>query len=114
MTLPSVHSWVSYVPESQTVTRPPPYSPSVISPSKPAYDSGWSSVWTASRFTDGSRGRPLGTAHETRTPSRSSRKSQCRALAWCSWTTKVSSAPGTTCPGGGTGSAVRAGSRLAR
>src|SRR5450759_3534434 len=30
---------------------------------------------------------PFGTAHEARTPSRSSRRSQCRARAWCSWTT---------------------------
>ena len=31
---------------------------------------------------------PLGTAQETSTPSRSSRKSQWRLVAWCSWTTK--------------------------
>ena len=35
----------------------------------------------------GSGGTPLGSAHETSTPSRSSRKSQCRRRAWCSWTT---------------------------
>src|SRR5436305_11922437 len=31
---------------------------------------------------------PLGTAHDTRTPSRSGRRSQCRLVAWCSWMTK--------------------------
>src|SRR5438270_13900755 len=30
---------------------------------------------------------PLGTAHDTPTPSFSSRKSQCSRRAWCSWTT---------------------------
>ena len=37
----------------------------------------------------GSSGSPLGRAHETSTPSRSSRKSQCNARAWCSWMTKT-------------------------
>src|ERR1700704_4229441 len=32
-------------------------------------------------------GTPFGTAHETSTPSRSSRKSQWSRRAWCSWTT---------------------------
>src|SRR5437763_9948685 len=31
---------------------------------------------------------PFGTAHETATPSRSRRRSQCRRVALCSWTTK--------------------------
>src|SRR5260370_1134302 len=30
---------------------------------------------------------PFGTAHDASTPSRSSRRSQWRARAWCSWTT---------------------------
>src|SRR5208283_4760875 len=34
-------------------------------------------------------GRPLGRAQETRTPSRSSRRSQCRLRAWCSWITNL-------------------------
>src|SRR5207248_6724157 len=50
--------------------------------------SGWSSVWTALRFSPGSSGMPFGTAHDTATPSRSSRRSQCSRVALCSWTTK--------------------------
>src|SRR4051794_41470216 len=102
------------------VTRPPPYSPAAIVPSNDAYSSGWSSVGTARRLTPGSSGGALGTAQLFRTPSRSSRRSQwTRSPAprgvWCSWTTKVSSCPaGSGRPSGGTGSAVRAGSRLAR
>ncbi len=36
----------------------------------------------------GSSGIPLGTAHEASTPSCSRRRSQCRRVAECSWTTK--------------------------
>src|SRR3954447_11250421 len=102
------------------VTCPPPYSPAAIAPSKDAYSSGWSSVGTARRFTPGSSGGAFGTAQLFRTPSRSSRRSQCTRSprprgVWCSWTTNVSSSPaGSGCPSAGTGSAVRAGSRLAR
>src|SRR5438067_7615871 len=55
---------------------------------------------------------PLGTAHETPTPSFSSRKSQCNRRAWCSWTTNrgaLVSLRGTLAPGSG----VRLKSRLA-
>src|SRR3954447_1117079 len=102
------------------VTCPPPYSPAAMAPSNEAYSSGWSSVGTASRFTPGSSGGAFGTAQLFRTPSRSSRRSQCTRFprprgVWCSWTTNVSSSPtGSGCPSAGTGSAVRAGSRLAR
>src|SRR5688572_31916131 len=102
------------------VTCPPPYSPAAISPEKDAYSSGWSSVGTASRLAPGLVGGPLGTAQLFRTPSRSSRRSQCTRSApprgvWCSWTTNVSSSPtGNGWPAAGTGSAVRRGSRLAR
>src|SRR5205823_17530 len=47
---------------------------------------------------------PLGTAHETPTPSFSSRRSQWRRLAWCSWTTNRSARAGlrsTRAPGSG-------------
>src|SRR5438552_6126672 len=47
---------------------------------------------------------PLGTAHDTPTPSFSSRKSQCRRRAWCSWTTNrgaLVSLRGTLAPGSG-------------
>src|SRR6476661_4548258 len=103
------------------VTEPPPYSPPAIVPAKDAYSSGWSSVGTASRFTPGTSGGPFGTAQLFRTPSRSSRRSQCTRSpvrprgVWCSWTTNVSSLPtGSALPAAGTGSAVRAGSRFAR
>src|SRR6266550_5023614 len=69
------------------VTVPPPYSPFGISPANLKYSSGWSSTWTARWFFFGSGGMPLGTAHETPTPSFSSRKSQWSRRAWCSWTT---------------------------
>src|SRR3954454_15722376 len=102
-------------------TLPPPYSPAAMAPENDAYSSGWSSVGTASRFGPRRVGGPLGTAQLFRTPSRSSRRSQWIRSpvrprgVWCSWTTKVSSAPvGRAAPGGGTGSAVRPGSRLAR
>ena len=61
----------------------------------------------------GSSGRPFGTAHETSTPSRSSRTSQCRLRAWCSWMTNVSSFPSGSGPDGGTGSGC-GGSRIPR
>src|SRR3954454_24933926 len=106
------------------LTCPPPYSPAAMVPSNEAYSSGWSSVGTARRFTPGSSGGAFGTAQLFRTPSRSSRRAQCTRSprprgVWCSWTTKVapsSSGPriGRGCPSRGTGSAVRAGSRLAR
>src|SRR4051812_23248843 len=102
------------------LTWPPPYSPAAMAPSKEAYSSGWSSVGTARRFTPGSSGGDFGTAQLFRTPSRSSRRSQCTRSprprgVWCSWTTKVSSSPtGRGCPGGGTGSAGRARAPLAR
>src|SRR5215213_9923533 len=103
------------------LTCPPPYSPAVIVPEKEAYSSGWSSVGTASRLVPGLVGGPLGTAQLFRTPSRSRRRSQCTRSpvrprgVWCSCTTKVSPLPsGSGLPEGGTGSAVRAGSRLAR
>jgi hypothetical protein len=44
-------------------------------------------VWTARWLRLGSVGSALGTAKETRTPSRSRRRSQCSRVAWCSWTT---------------------------
>src|SRR3954469_23276417 len=103
------------------VTSPPPYSPVAIVPLNDAYSSGWSSVGTASRLAPCSVGGPFGTAQLFRTPSRSSRRSQCTRSpvrprgVWCSWTTKVSSLPcGNALPAAGTGSAVRRGSRLAR
>src|SRR5713226_2295852 len=49
-------------------------------------------------------GTPFGTAHETSTPSFSSRKSQCSLRAWCSWTTNrgaLVSLRGTLAPGSG-------------
>src|SRR5438105_6374228 len=112
MTSRSDHFSVSYVPSSQINTWPPPYSPFGISPANLKYSSGWSSTWTARWFFLGSGGMPLGTAHETPTPSRSRRKSQCRRRAWCSWTTNrgaLVSLRGTLAPGSG----VRLKSRLA-
>src|SRR5438874_3512400 len=47
---------------------------------------------------------PLGIAHDTPTPSFSSRKSQCSRRAWCSWTTNrgaLVSLRGTLAPGSG-------------
>src|SRR4051794_2199373 len=101
-------------------TSPPPYSPAAMVPSKAAYSSGWSSVGTASRLGPVVVGGPLGTAQLLRTPSRSRRRSQWTRSPvprgmWCSWTTKVSPPPaGRGASADGTGSAVRAGSRLAR
>ncbi|CFR99869.1 Uncharacterised protein [Mycobacterium tuberculosis] len=57
------------------ITLPAPYSPLGIAPSNVAYSSGWSSVCIARWLTDVLSGRFFGTAHETSTPSRSSRKS---------------------------------------
>jgi len=65
----------------QTITGPAPYCPAGISPSKSMYCSGWSSVWTASRFSCGSGGMPLGIAQEASTRSCSRRRSQCRRVA---------------------------------
>src|SRR3954462_9270882 len=100
---------------------PAPYSPDAIAPENDAYSRGGASGGTASRFSSGTSGGPFGTAQLFRTPSRSSRRSQCTRSpvrprgVWCSCTTNVSSFPaGSGCPAGGTGSAVRAGSRLAR
>src|ERR671918_2234904 len=70
------------------MTGPPPYSPSGITPSNVAYSRGWSSVGMASRFSRGSVDGPFGTAHDFSTPSASSRKSQCIAVASCCWITK--------------------------
>src|SRR5215208_5722867 len=52
---------------------------------------------------------PFGTAHDASTPSRSSRRSQCRRRAWCSWMTKR--LPSVS-PGLPAGSGVSAKSRL--
>src|SRR5712692_10621363 len=70
--------------------RTPPYSPLGISPANLKYSRGWSSTCTARWFFFGSGGMPLGTAHDTPTPSFSRRRSQCSRRAWCSWTTKRS------------------------
>src|SRR4051794_17631377 len=83
-----------------------------MTPSQVRYSSGWSSVCTAIRFSPGTSGMPLGTAHETATPSRSRRRSQCRRVALCSWTTKRLSAPPESRPGPGSGVAPK--SRLRR
>src|SRR3989440_12225991 len=90
-----------------------------MSPVKSRSDSGWSSVGTARWLTLGSGGTPLGSAHDASTPSRSSRRSQWRRRAWCSWTTKrgAPSAPGGAPSGPGrsssSGSGVAEKSRLA-
>ena len=65
----------SQVPRSQTITVPAPYCFGGIVPSKPPYDSGWSSTWIAMRFSFGSKLGPFGTAQLSSTPSSSSRKS---------------------------------------
>src|SRR4051794_27437208 len=117
----SSHFSVAYRPASQMLTCPPPYSPAAIVPANDAYSSGWSSVGTARRLAPCSSGGPFGTAQLFRTPSRSSPRAQCTRSpvrprgVWGSWTTNVSSLPtGSALPSGGTGSAVRARSRLAR
>jgi hypothetical protein len=114
MTSRAFHFSVSYVPASQIVIDPPPYSPFGISPENSRYSMGWSSVRTASRTVAGSVGRPLGTAQEASTPSRSRRTSQCSRRAWCSWMTKRCPSPGPAGSLSGTGSGVRRGSRLRR
>src|SRR5262245_22377703 len=103
---------VSYRPRSQTCIDPPPYSPFGMSPSKSRYSSGWSSVWTARLLRFGSGGRPRGTAKDSSTPSRSSRRSQCMLRAWCSWTTNRP--PGSPSPASPAGSGVASKSRLDR
>ena len=75
MTSPSFHFSSVYVPWSQMLTCPAPYSPFGMVPSNVAYSIGWSSVGTARWLRLGSVGGPFGTAHETSTPSRSSRTS---------------------------------------
>src|SRR6266699_4763210 len=114
LTSRSVHFSVSYVPWSQIVTWPAPYSPWPMLPSNVPYSSGWSSTWTARWLRFGSSGTPLGTAHETSTPSRSRRKSQCSEVAWCSWTTNESPFLRRGLRRRGIGSLVRLGSRLRR
>src|SRR3954452_3495285 len=74
-----------------------------MTPSHVRYSSGWSSVCTAIRFSPGTSGMPLGTAHETATPSRSRRRSQCRRVALCSWTTKRFPPAPASPPGAGSG-----------
>src|SRR3954470_7077601 len=70
------------------------------------------------RFSPGTSGIPFGTAHETATPSRSSRRSQCRRVALCSWTTKRGSGTEGTVPSvppsDASGSVVAPKSRLRR
>src|SRR3954452_9947985 len=70
------------------VIVPAPYWPAGISPWKSRYSSGWSSVWTALRFSSGVIGIPFGIAQERRAPSCSRRRSQCNRVAECSWITK--------------------------
>ena len=62
-------------PRSQIITVPPPYSPCGMVPSKVLYSTGWSSTWTARRFSPGSRLGPRVTAQLFITPSSSSRRS---------------------------------------
>src|SRR4051812_28139102 len=57
---------------------------------------------------------PLGTAHEASAPACSRRRSQCRRVAWCSWTTKRPAAAGSPPAAWPAGSFVLAKSRLAR
>src|SRR5579871_480814 len=95
------------------VIWPPPYSPFGISPSNVAYSSGWSSVCTARWLWSGDSGKPFGSAHEARTPSRSRRRSQCRLRAWCSWITNRFAARRFE-PRRPMGSGVLSGSLLAR
>src|SRR2546423_5863999 len=115
MTSSSRHFSASYVPRSQIVMVPAPYSPLGISPWNSRFSSGWSSVRTARWLRLGSSGIPLGTAHEARTPSCSGRRSQCRRVAWCSWTTKRPAAAGASAPSPApAGSLVAAKSRLPR
>src|SRR5918999_5039029 len=78
----------SYVPRSQTITGPAPYSPSGITPSKSPHESEWSSTSMARRLSRGSVEGPFGTAQDLKVPSTSSRKSQCMLVAACCWITK--------------------------
>src|SRR6266487_2434749 len=80
-------------------------------PSKSPYSMGWSSTWTASRLSAGSRDGPLGTAHDFNTPSSSSRRSKWRRVAACWWTMKRRPGAAATDP---EGSGVRSAERLAR
>src|SRR5690349_18291666 len=64
------------------------------------------------RFSPGTSGIPFGTAHDTATPSRSRRRSQCRRVALCSWTTKRAPASAPPSPEAGSGEALK--SRLRR
>src|SRR2546423_13739237 len=72
-------------------------------PSKSPYSMGWSSTWTASRLSAGSRDGPLGTAHDFNTPSSSSRRSKWRRVAACWWTVKRGPGAGGTGPRGSRG-----------
>src|SRR5256714_5384785 len=56
---------------------------------------------------------PLGTAQEASAPSCSRRRSQCRRVAWCSWTTKRPAAAGWVAPSPA-GSGVVSNCRFAR
>ena len=55
----SVGASGSYVPQSQTMTSPPPYSPRGMTPSKSKYSIGWSSTWTR-RYPADRRDRGVG------------------------------------------------------
>src|SRR5678816_2685309 len=82
--------------------------------SKSMYSLGWFSTLTASRLSSGSIDGGLGTAHEHRTPSISSRRSQWCRVALCSWQTKT---PAFAAVGAGLlpkGSGVPLADRLAR
>src|SRR4051812_7688732 len=58
------------------------------------------------RFSPGTSGMPLGTAHDAATPSCSRRRSQCRRVALCSWTTNRPPAASVS-PGAGSGVAPK-------
>ena len=70
------------------ITAPLPRDCPACTPSNSPAASEWSSTGTASRRTRGSSDGPFGTAHERSVPSRSMRRSKCRVVASCSWTTK--------------------------
>ena len=63
------------VPASQMRLGPAPYSPFGMTPSKPAYSSGWSSVRAAKRRSAGSADGPFGKAQHFSPPSSSRRMS---------------------------------------
>ena len=71
----SVGASDSQVPQSHTITSPAPYCFDGMTPSKSKYSIGWSSTWIAIRRWAESSVGPFGTAHDTRTPPTSSRKS---------------------------------------